>query len=113
MPCLSGNNVSTGFQRLIERFGGRLRGHMLIPPEKIPLSRKHIPPECSLCVGCQTSPSDQKKKGLEAPKRSILSFPFHRMQCFVLTSAGKEMKGSVIKPKGLSVLIKWPFTPDL
>lgn len=32
--CLSGNNVSIGFQGLIERFGGRLRGHMLIVSEK-------------------------------------------------------------------------------
>lgn len=31
---LSGNNVSIGFQGLIERFGGRLRGHMLIVSEK-------------------------------------------------------------------------------
>lgn len=111
MPCLSGNNISIGFQRLIERFGRRLRGHMLILPEKTSLSGKHIPLDCSLYVRCQTSPSDKKR--LEAPKRSILSFPFQRMQCFVLTSAGKEMKGSVIKPKGLSVVIKWPFTPDL
>lgn len=34
MPCLSGNDISIGFQGLIERFGGRLRGHMLIVPEK-------------------------------------------------------------------------------
>lgn len=32
---LSGNNVSIGFQGLIERFGGRLRGHMLIASEKM------------------------------------------------------------------------------
>lgn len=112
MPCLSGNNISIGFQGLIERFGRRLRGHMLIVPEKTRRSQKHIPLEFSLYTACQTSPSD-KKKGLEAPKRSILSFLFQRMQCFVLTSAGKEMKGGVIKPKGLSVVIKWPFTPDL
>lgn len=31
---LSGNNVSIGFQGLIERFGGRLRGRMLIASEK-------------------------------------------------------------------------------
>lgn len=118
MLCLSGsnnNNISIGFQGLIERFGRRLRGRMLIAPEKARPSQKHIPLEFSfLCAGCQTSPSDKKKKKkLEAPKRSILSFLFQRMQCFVLTSAGKEMKGSVIKPKGLSVVIKWPFTPDL
>lgn len=34
MPCLSGNNISIGFQGLVERFGGRLRGHMLIVPEE-------------------------------------------------------------------------------
>lgn len=112
MPYLSGNNISIGFQGLIERFGRRLRGHMLIVPEKTRRSQKHIPLEFSLYTARQTSPSDKKKR-LEAPKRSILSFLFQRMQCFVLTSAGKEMKGSVINPKGLSVVIKWPFTPDL
>lgn len=84
---------------------------MLIVLEKTHLSQKHIPVDFSLYTGCQTSLSDKKR--LEAPKRSILSFLFQKMQCFVLTSAGKEMKGSVIKPKGLSVVIKWPFTPDL
>lgn len=53
------------------------------------------------------------EKKLVAPQQSISSFLFQRMQRFVLTSAGKEMKGGVIKPKGLSVVIKWPFTPDL
>lgn len=111
MPRLSGNNISIGFQGLIERFGGRLRGHMLI----VLVSQKHIPLEFSLYTGFQTSPSDKKKKEkrFEAPRQSILSFLFQRMQCFVLTSAGKDIKGSVIKPKGLSVVIKWPFTPDL
>lgn len=110
MPCLSGNNISIGYQGLIERFGRRLRGHMLIVPEKTRLSEAH-PTRVFLVRWMPDFPQSQKR--LEAPKRSILSFLFQRMQCFVLTSAGKEMKGSVIKPKGLSVVIKWPFTPDL
>lgn len=84
---------------------------MLIVPDWS-LSQKHaLSFPCTL--DARLPPLTKKKEGLEAPKRSILSFLFQRMQCFVLTSAGKEMKGSVIKPKGLSVLIKWPFTPDL
>lgn len=55
----------------------------------------------------------ERKKGLRLHGNPFYPFFFKRMQCFVLTSAGKEMKGSVIKPKGLSVVIKWPFTPDL
>lgn len=88
---------------------------MLIVLEKTHLSQKRIPVDFSLYTGCQTSLSD--KKGLEALKAVHFTPPpfffTPKMQCFVLTSTGKEMKGSVIKPKGLSVVIKWPFTPDL
>lgn len=62
MPYLSGNNISIGFQGLIERFGRRLRGHMLIVPEKTRRSQKHIPLEFSLYTAHQTSPSDKKKE---------------------------------------------------
>lgn len=61
MPCLSGNNISKGFQGLIERCGGRLRGHMLIVPEKAGVSLKHIPLQLSPYTGFQTSLSDKKK----------------------------------------------------
>lgn len=65
MPCSSGNNISIGFQGLIERFGRRLRGHMLIVPEKTRLSQKTHPTRVfffSLYTGCQTSPGDKKIK---------------------------------------------------
>lgn len=81
MPCLSGNNISIGFQGLIERFGRRLRGHMLIVPEKTRRSQKHIPLEFSLYTARQTSPSD-KKRGLRL--QSDPFYPFFFKGCNAL-----------------------------
>lgn len=82
MPCLSGNNISIGFQGLIERFGRRLRGHMLIVPEKTRRSQKHIPLEFSLYTARQTSPSDKKKRGLRL--QSDPFYPFFFKGCNAL-----------------------------
>lgn len=76
MPCLSGNNISKGFQGLIERFGGRLRGHMLIVPEKAGVSLKHTPLHFSLHTGFQTSLSGKKKKGLKLQGNPFYPFFF-------------------------------------
>ncbi len=112
MPCLSGNNISIGFQGLIERFGRRLRGHMLIVPEKTCLFQKHIPPEFSLYTACQTSPSDKKKAWGSKAIHFILSFSKDAMLCFNLCRKGDERQCNKAKRSFCSYQMafhSWPL----
>lgn len=111
MPRLSGNNISIGFQGLIERFGGRLRGHMLI----VLVSQKHIPLEFSLYTGFQTSPSDKKKREKVWGSKAIhfiLSFSKDAMLCFNLCRKGYKRQCNKAKRSFCSYQMafhSWPL----